>query len=403
MNKQNPSLISTGEIKIGTIEFSGDINLYMFSAEAGTNYQFRGIDVEDDRLNWKLLFQDGTVIFNQIMTDNPFSYELEKAGDYTIEVSGEGTYGIEIIEILDPPGTIESEESLNPQPSPVLVTITPVLVTITSSSTNEPIGQCIINNPTPVYIREGPGESFEVIDNGLPLQEIQPLARDESAAWVQLLNEHSSAWIWTGFLSCDFDLLELTVGEIASAPTLTFTPLLDTPKPPAPTSTTAPTSTSTSIPTPIQVPTPTSTNTPVPVSGNIAQLGELNPNSGSANVLDGDLGTFWEIGHAFTLTFLWSETVTVDRIIVWDRPQDSPDNNQINRLRITLSDGQSKLFDMVSQGPRCIDVIVDSQTLIDSITLVAEDASGGNGLSEVEIWSGPKTTSLECTNVGSIP
>jgi hypothetical protein len=96
-------------------------------------------------------------------------------------------------------------------------------------------------------------------------------------------------------------------------------------------------------------------------------------------------------------------TFDVSRILVWDRPQNSPDNQQINKLIITLSNGWSKRFDMVSGGPRCIDVTLSSPQTITSVTLKADDASGNNGLSEVEIWVGPKTGGPSCSNKGTMP
>jgi hypothetical protein len=98
-----------------------------------------------------------------------------------------------------------------------------------------------------------------------------------------------------------------------------------------------------------------------------------------------------------------AETATVNRIIVWDRPQNSPDNQQINALIISLSNGWSKRFDMISGGPRCIDVTLSSPQRISWVNLKADDASGNNGLSEVEIWAGSKTTGISCSNKGGMP
>jgi hypothetical protein len=97
------------------------------------------------------------------------------------------------------------------------------------------------------------------------------------------------------------------------------------------------------------------------------------------------------------------DPATVNRIIVWDRPQNSADNQQINQLIITLSNGWSKRFDMQSGGPRCIDVTLSLPQTINWVNLKADDASGNNGLSEVEIWAGNKTGGPNCSNKGSMP
>lgn len=109
------------------------------------------------------------------------------------------------------------------------------------------------------------------------------------------------------------------------------------------------------------------------------------------------------MGHAFNLRLTLTGSAPVNRIIVWDRPQNSPDNNQINALIISLSNGWSKRFDMNSGGPRCIDVSLSSAPTINWVNLKADDASGNNGLSEVEIWSGNKITSISCSNKGNMP
>jgi hypothetical protein len=140
-----------------------------------------------------------------------------------------------------------------------------------------------------------------------------------------------------------------------------------------------------------------------PPSGNVAPGASRSPDGiGSGNAFDGNLSTFWILGHAFTERLSFTRT-NVNRVIVWDRPQNSPDNNQINALIITLSNGWSKRFDMQSGGARCIDVTISPAQSIDSVTLKADDASGGNGLSEVEIWAGSKTSGPSCSNYGGMP
>jgi hypothetical protein len=175
-----------------------------------------------------------------------------------------------------------------------------------------------------------------------------------------------------------------------------------------PTATWTPTATSTPPPTntPTVTPTDTPTATRTPLTGNIApRANRSRDGSGSANAFDGNLSTFWVegLGHRFTLTLSWPDPANVGRIIVWDRPQNSPDNNQINQLLITLGNGMSKRFDMESGGRRCVDVTLSPPQTITSVTLLADDASGGNGLSELEIWVGPKTSGASCSRSASMP
>jgi len=145
---------------------------------------------------------------------------------------------------------------------------------------------------------------------------------------------------------------------------------------------------------------------PPPFAGNIApQAGRSPDGIGSGKAFDGDLSTFWTdgLGHGFTLTLSLPGSFDVSRILVWDRPQNSPDNNQINALIIRLSNGIEKRFGMDSQGARCIDVTLSSPQTITSVMLRADDASGNNGLSEVEIWVGSKTGGPTCSNGGTMP
>lgn len=153
--------------------------------------------------------------------------------------------------------------------------------------------------------------------------------------------------------------------------------------------------------------TPTAPPPPPPsTTGNIAPQANRNPDGiGSASAFDGNLSTFWTdgLGHGFNLKLSWGDSLPVTRIIVWDRPQNSPDNNQINAIIITLSNGISKRFGMDSMNSRCIAVAFSSPQTINSITLIADDASGNNGLSEVEIWVGSKSGGPSCSNTGSMP
>ena len=149
------------------------------------------------------------------------------------------------------------------------------------------------------------------------------------------------------------------------------------------------------------------TDTPRPsFNGNIAPRANRSPDgSGSGNAFDGNLSTFWTdgLGHGFTLTLSLPGSFDISRILVWDRPQNSPDNQQINQIIISLSNGWNRRFDMNSGGPRCIDVTLSSPQTITSVTLKADDASGNNGLSEVEIWVGSKTGGPTCSNSGTMP
>lgn len=158
--------------------------------------------------------------------------------------------------------------------------------------------------------------------------------------------------------------------------------------------------------TPTFTPSPTATTPPPSFAGNVAPQSQRSPDGiGSSNAFDGNLSTFWTdgLGHRFTLTLSLPGTKTVYRILVWDRPQNSPDNNQINALLVTLSNGMSKTFGMDSMGNRCIDITLSPPQSISSVTLKADDASGNNGLGEVEIWDGPKTGGLGCGNSGVMP
>jgi hypothetical protein len=154
-------------------------------------------------------------------------------------------------------------------------------------------------------------------------------------------------------------------------------------------------------------PPPLPTNTPVPVfTGNIAPRTSRVPDGiGSNSAFDGALSSFWTdgLGHSFSLELRLPDPMTINRILVWDRPQNSPDNNQINALTVKLSNGVEKRFGMDSQGARCIDVVLSSPQEVSSVRLIADDASGNNGLSEVEIWVGSKTDGPTCSNSGSMP
>ena len=157
----------------------------------------------------------------------------------------------------------------------------------------------------------------------------------------------------------------------------------------------------------------TATDIPIPTStpllqftGNVAPRSSRSPDgSNSGNAFDDDTNTFWVegLGHQFSLMLSWGDNLPVTRIIVWARPQNSPDNNQINVLQVTLSNGVSKTFDMDSGGRRCIDINLSSPQAINSVNMFADDASGNNGIGEVEIWVGSKTGGPGCSNMVTMP
>jgi hypothetical protein len=158
---------------------------------------------------------------------------------------------------------------------------------------------------------------------------------------------------------------------------------------------------------PTATPIPIPTDTPRPsFTGNIAPRCGRSPDGiGSNNAFDGNLSTFWNngLGHAFHLELRLPDPMEITRIVVWDRPQNSPDNNQINALIIKLSNGVEGRFGMDSGGRRCVDVTLSSPQTVSSVTLIADDASGDNGLSEVEIWVGPKVGGPTCSNTANLP
>ena len=138
-----------------------------------------------------------------------------------------------------------------------------------------------------------------------------------------------------------------------------------------------------------------------PSSANIAGQAHRSPDGpDSNNAFDGRKETFWRegLGHGFRLTLSWDKAMRIERILVWDRPQNSPDNNQINKILIELSNGKRASFGMDSQGQRCVNILLGPAQTVRSITLKAADASGHNGLSEIEVWTGEKRGGLRCGN-----
>lgn len=148
---------------------------------------------------------------------------------------------------------------------------------------------------------------------------------------------------------------------------------------------------------PWAAPTPVPTQPGATLVGNIASLATLSNPSATAAV-DGNLSTEWIPGHKFNgqpLTLSWPQPVEIHRVVVWDRAQSGSDNNQINNMNVRFSDGsQLSAMDMTSGGPRCFDVTFGART-VTSVTLEPYDASGTNGLKEVEIWA---TTGSQYSN-----
>ena len=150
---------------------------------------------------------------------------------------------------------------------------------------------------------------------------------------------------------------------------------------------------------PFTSPTPIPTTRGTHDAGNVAPHAMLSPASAHAAV-DGNLQTEWVAGHMVEFDLQWAFPVTIHRVIVWDRKQSPTDNNQINKLRLSFSDGTSTgSIDMNSQGPRCVDVTFPEKT-ISSLRIIPTDASGNNGFREVEVWAttGPQYSNNTCVN-----
>ena len=150
---------------------------------------------------------------------------------------------------------------------------------------------------------------------------------------------------------------------------------------------------------PFTPPTPIPTVPGTHYAGNIAPQAALSPRSAHA-VVDRNLHTEWIGGHMVELDLSWAFPVTIHRVVVWDRKQSTSDNNQINKLKLSFSDGTSTgSIDMISQGPRCADVTFPEKT-ITWLHIIPIDASGNNGYREVEVWTttGPQNSNNTCVN-----
>lgn len=150
---------------------------------------------------------------------------------------------------------------------------------------------------------------------------------------------------------------------------------------------------------PFNPPTPIPTLRGTHYAGNVAPQATLSP--GNAHlVVDGNLQTEWIGGHMIGFELHWAFPVTIHRIVVWDREQSSTDNNQINKLKLSFSDGSSTgSIDMISEGPRCADITLPTKT-VTSLQIIPVDASGNNGFKEIEVWatSGPQYSNNTCVN-----
>ncbi|GAC1656017.1 MAG: hypothetical protein NVS4B12_28550 [Ktedonobacteraceae bacterium] len=150
---------------------------------------------------------------------------------------------------------------------------------------------------------------------------------------------------------------------------------------------------------PFTPPTPIPTVPGTHYAGNVAPQATLSAGNAGA-VVDENLQTEWVSGHMVELDLRWAFPVTIHRVVVWDRQQSTSDNNQINKLKLSFSDGTSTgSIDMISQGPRCADVTLPEKT-ITWLHIIPVDASGNNGFREVEVWAttGPQYSNTTCVN-----
>ncbi len=155
---------------------------------------------------------------------------------------------------------------------------------------------------------------------------------------------------------------------------------------------------------PFTPPTPIPTAPGTHYAGNVAPQALLSSASAHA-VVDGNLHTEWVGGRMVELDLSWAFPVTIHRVVVWDRKQSPSNNNQINTLKLSFSDGTSTgSINMVSQGPRCADVTFPEKT-VTWLHIIPVDASGSNGYREVEVWAttGPQYSNNTCVNKVTVP
>ncbi|HSX36114.1 MAG TPA: hypothetical protein VLH84_04245 [Patescibacteria group bacterium] len=139
--------------------------------------------------------------------------------------------------------------------------------------------------------------------------------------------------------------------------------------------------------------------TPPTPANNIAYLAARD-HGGSDAVVDNDLSTTWLGGHPSPLGFVYAQPVTIQDVTVFDRAQNSPDNNQINKVSLAFSDGTViNNVDMVSGGPRCADISFPAKT-ITWVNVLPTDSSGNNGYREIQIWdtAGVVSSPNNCVN-----
>jgi len=150
---------------------------------------------------------------------------------------------------------------------------------------------------------------------------------------------------------------------------------------------------------PFTPPTPIPTVAGTHFAGNVVSQATLSPGSTHA-IIDGNLHTEWVGRHMVELDLQWAFPVTIQRVVVWDRKQSAEDNNQINALKLSFSDGTATgSINMISLGPRCADVTFPEKT-VTWLHIIPVDASGTNGYSEVEVWAttGPQYSNNSCVN-----
>lgn len=155
---------------------------------------------------------------------------------------------------------------------------------------------------------------------------------------------------------------------------------------------------------PFTPPTPIPTVAETHYAGNVGPDATISPGSAGA-VIDGSVQTEWIAGHMVGFALRWAFPVTVHRIVIWDRKQSATDNNQINKLKFSFSDGTATgSIDMISDGPRCADVTFPPKN-ITSLQVIPVDASGNNGYSEIEVWAttGPQYSNNTCVNTVVVP
>src|SRR6266487_1713677 len=118
---------------------------------------------------------------------------------------------------------------------------------------------------------------------------------------------------------------------------------------------------------------------------NLASLA-LRDHPSSNAAVDDSLDTEWNGGHGVSLGFVFDHPVTIQSVVIFDRKQNNPDNNQINKVKVVFSNGTIvDNIDMTSGGPRCAQISFSPIT-VTSVNVVPFDSSGSNGYREIQIW-----------------